>query len=269
MYQTENVRVWDVDSWPIKVAHQVQSYLVTRPVNDLDSWAFKGHTECTRGQRREFFCSSRLRRLLASSLSMSTCARNMAFSRSSRDARYAISSSLRLRASRDFLAARLLRFRRSKYLSSLASSGMGFFSLRGRRCVCVNAIACATALDEPAMTTPTFCLKAYFHLTMHCGMEASQQTSSESEKGEDVLLKAVFTYRIFSFFLFDKEKKKFKRQKSREGIRGKAFRLSVWKHLRDEKRDSCWKMNTQLATGWEKLHKLVSKSKDLRCAHDA
>ena len=50
-----------------------------------------------------------------------------------------------------FFAARLLRFRRSKYLSSLASSGMGFFSLRGRRWVCcVRAMACATADDEPA-----------------------------------------------------------------------------------------------------------------------
>ena len=87
-------------------------------------------------QGRERFCSSNCRKEFASSLNVATCARKMAFSFSRKLARIAISSSRDFRASRDFFAARLLRFRRSKYLSSLASSGMGFFSLRGRRCVC-------------------------------------------------------------------------------------------------------------------------------------
>ena len=81
---------------------------------------------------------------------MATCARKMAFSFSRKLARIAISSSRAFLASLDFLAARLFRFLRSKYLLSLRSSGMGFFSLRGLRCVCcVKAMACATAFDGP------------------------------------------------------------------------------------------------------------------------
>ena len=116
-------------------------------------------------QGRERFCSSNCRKEFASSLNVATCARKMAFSFSRKLARIAISSSRDFRASRDFFAARLLRFRRSKYLSSLASSGMGFFSLRGRRCVCcVRAMECATADDEPTniKTTKNVSLKTTY-----------------------------------------------------------------------------------------------------------
>ncbi len=82
---------------------------------------------------------------------MATCALKMAFSFSRKLALIAISSSRLFLASLDFLAAMLFRFRRSKYLASLRSSGMGFFSERGLRCVCcVSAMAWATAVDEPA-----------------------------------------------------------------------------------------------------------------------
>lgn len=63
----------------------------------------------------------------------------MAFSFSRKLARIAISSSRALRASLDFFAALLFRFLRSKYLSSFCSSGIGFFSLRGRFWFCCTA----------------------------------------------------------------------------------------------------------------------------------
>lgn len=101
-------------------------------------------------QGRDLFWSSSCRREFASSRNVATCALKMAFSFSKKLARMAISSSRALRASRDFFAAWLFLFLRSKYLPSFKSSGMGFFSLRGRRCdCCVKAIACATALDGP------------------------------------------------------------------------------------------------------------------------
>lgn len=79
------------------------------------------------------FCSNNCLRDCASSLSVVTWALRMAFSFSKKQARSAISSSLAFLASRDFFAARLFLFLLSKYLSSFWSSGIGLFSLRGRR----------------------------------------------------------------------------------------------------------------------------------------
>ena len=99
----------------------------------------------------ERFCRSSWRNELASSRSVATCARKMAFSFSKKLALIAISSSRAFRASRDFFAAWLFRFLRSKYLPSLDSSGIGFFSLRGRFWpLCREEMACAMAGEEAA-----------------------------------------------------------------------------------------------------------------------
>ena len=80
-----------------------------------------------------------------------TCALSTAFSFSSALALLDTVSSLTFLWSRDFFAARLFLFRRSKYLMSLAESGIAFFSLRERRGLAVLARACTRRESKEKM----------------------------------------------------------------------------------------------------------------------
>ena len=78
-----------------------------------------------------FFCASKMRNCCASSFSVCSWAFSMEFSFSRKLALIAISSSRCFRASLDFFAATLFRFRRSKYFPSLPIS-LDCFEVRVR-----------------------------------------------------------------------------------------------------------------------------------------